>query len=757
MHRVWHWFAATVPPIGCAFALAGVATVAQEKPHVADPTTFTGLEIAAHALARTGRPEDVHDVLSVLDALAYPKEKATKLAKACEVEASKAKPSNEGLGEVTRKLRAAAKQLTSALPSLDGESKLGLARVILRLDDSVEEAHVALGHEKDGAAWVTADEQKCRTRRSDIAAALQRVRRLDVDIVVGESRNPLLVELYGRPGVEAKWRDYTFHTAWSAEKTVRILREALRACALSSFLQDNRLELPEGRFSSQTKTWVLTDSKAVYTRAIDAELKAGALDAKAAEDARHIANFFDLQGVGVDCSQTEGELLSALLTYFTPLADGAQSCLKAGHLNWVSMACFGASLPGWAWSERSGAGSGGPVGETSIAESESAKRDREEHLRWVRAGIAGCRSYMTYLVEHAQDPPWSRSMVDQFGKIKGEDLLKSTSVIEFLQELGPLSPLMKATGGLEQAQNEAIYTKALGESLAAFEMRWRAWLLPPRVGLVQRSERQPGKGAAGAKTSGSNDTELLRYLNKLRSQALKSINAQLVHDVTADASLSEGARLHAAYLNRHPEQIVAWPDAHEEYVDHEGFTSAGAWAGSHAVIHPGAKSAQDAIDGWMGTFYHRLPLIDPGLMGIGWGVEKTCAVLDVTSLCAPADRSWEVVWPFDGMTSVPTNFSPEIPNPVPKEDESRFGYPITLQVGLPGEDAQGSEIQMKLEEGKTEVPCYFSSPNHPTNVELAPTNSYCLIPKAPLKPKTQYTVRATWTGSSKQLTWSFKT
>jgi hypothetical protein len=64
---------------------------------------------------------------------------------------------------------------------------------------------------------------------------------------------------------------------------------------------------------------------------------------------------------------------------------------------------------------------------------------------------------------------------------------------------------------------------------------------------------------------------------------------------------------------------------------------------------------------------------------------------------------------------------------------------------------------MTLEEGKTEVPCYFSSPNHPTNVELAPRNSYCLIPKAPLKPKTQYTVHAIWTGTSKQLTWSFKT
>jgi hypothetical protein len=744
-----------------ALACAAVALVAamaplaqQETPKAADAATLTSLEVAASALARSGRASESTELIGVLDALGYDKEKVAKLTKACNAEASKAKPSTEALSDAARRLRAAAKQLDVGLTRLDGEAKRDLARAILRLDDGVEDAHAALGHVKDGNAWISADEKKCRARRAEIAAALQSARHLEFDIDVSESREPLLAEIYGRPGVQAKWKDCTFHAPYSAEKTTRILREAFRACAFSRYLRDGKLSITEKDVRPTTRNWILINSKERYTKAIEVALREGWLDAPRASEARELSGFFDKRGCALDFSPTEGEALSVLLTHFMPLKDGAQSCLKAGHFNWVSMACFGVSIPGWAWTETSGAGSGGPVGDTSVAESAAEKKEREERVRMARGGIVGCRSYMTYVVEHGKDPPWSRSMVDQFGKISGEDLLKSTSVVECLQELDLFPALISATDAAGTEHWENLYAKALGGSLPAFEMRWRAWLLPMRAGLVQRIEHASAK--TGAKSANAGEDELLRGLNKLRTLALKSIDHEL-RDVTCDASLSDGARLHAAYLNRHTEQAAAWPDAHEEYADHEGFTPAGAWAGGHGVIHPKVKSAQEALDGWMGTFYHRLPLIDPGLMRVGWGFEKGCAVLDVTSLCAPPDKIWTVVWPYDGMTSVPTSFSPELPNPVPGQDQSRLGYPITLQVGAEKEDEQSAEVVMKLFDDKTEVPCYFSSPNHPTNVELAPGNAYCLIPKSALKPKTQYTVRADWVGTAKKLSWSFRT
>jgi hypothetical protein len=54
------------------------------------------------------------------------------------------------------------------------------------------------------------------------------------------------------------------------------------------------------------------------------------------------------------------------------------------------------------------------------------------------------------------------------------------------------------------------------------------------------------------------------------------------------------------------------------------------------------------------------------------------------------------------------------------------------------------------------VPCWFSSPLAPTNPELAPSGSFCLIPKAPLRPATRYTVVVTWPPQA-ELVWSWRT
>jgi hypothetical protein len=55
------------------------------------------------------------------------------------------------------------------------------------------------------------------------------------------------------------------------------------------------------------------------------------------------------------------------------------------------------------------------------------------------------------------------------------------------------------------------------------------------------------------------------------------------------------------------------------------------------------------------------------------------------------------------------------------------------------------------------VDCWYSSPQKPTNPDSAPAQSFCLIPKNPLQPKTRYTAVATWEGLAKPLQWAFTT
>jgi len=132
--------------------------------------------------------------------------------------------------------------------------------------------------------------------------------------------------------------------------------------------------------------------------------------------------------------------------------------------------------------------------------------------------------------------------------------------------------------------------------------------------------------------------------------------------------------------------------------------------------------------------------------------------MDVTSLHIPASTAFDVVWPYDGMSGVPTRFNPEMPNPIPAVvDQRTLGYPITLQHGLARDGEDGCEPKLRLFDGRREVDCYFSTPLHPTNPEIAPQGGYCLIPKANLQPSTKYNVEAVWERSGRRISWSFET
>ncbi len=175
----------------------------------------------------------------------------------------------------------------------------------------------------------------------------------------------------------------------------------------------------------------------------------------------------------------------------------------------------------------------------------------------------------------------------------------------------------------------------------------------------------------------------------------------------------------------------------------------------------------------MGTFYHRLPLIDPGVLRLGWGQEDDNWVMDMSSLAAPYRGAYTVVYPYDGQTGIPTAFAGnEFPDPIPEPgkdvvEEELYGYPITIQSNPVDERGESVDIMMKLFEGKdakVEVECFLSTPNTPTNPEIAPNDAWCLIPKSALKPKIEYKVVAEWRNSNKKTTsagrrmeWTFRT
>ena len=183
-------------------------------------------------------------------------------------------------------------------------------------------------------------------------------------------------------------------------------------------------------------------------------------------------------------------------------------------------------------------------------------------------------------------------------------------------------------------------------------------------------------------------------------------------------------------------------------------------AGPKCLLAFGAEDADAALDQWLATLYDRVDLLRPGVLDIGFArIEDTCA-FDCQSLVTRPKGEYLVRWPYAGMKKVPTNYHPELRNPVEGATERNWGYPITLQIQR-GDETPPGEITMQLFIGnpskKKVVDCYFTSPDAPTNPGLVLPNTYALIPKEPLPARSEVTVVATFEATKKRELWKFKT
>jgi hypothetical protein len=805
-----------------------------DKPPSATPVTIVPaqflapLDEIAKQLAKGGREKETKDLLTALDKLGYPKPNLDKLEKSTKDDLAHAKKAIDSLPTGAKQLRTTAKQLVALMDKVeDPEAKQAFARNILLIDGNCVEAHKALGHEKIGRTWVASELKDLRKRRGETLKAIGDAKKLDVPMEIGEIDDPLIQRACGVKATLITRGYLELHTNFSVEKSTRLMRETCRALALGSWLRGKGLTLisdAKPKPGQSHQVWVLIDSREQYKKLqadLNAEGKLDADDSKLVNDPKVELGAYSLpSGENIALAQWEASTQAALLVANAGMAENIHTSLSAGYLNWLALTCFGCTLPNYVFKEEFR-----KRDETHI-ETEDEKREREELLRLAKAGIAGSRTWMQFLAEHGEDPPWRDSFVMALGAVSGNDVHKATSVFEFLSEANLFSPLYaalrpkengnpvlqynealeKASKALqkkvrdEKKKAEAANKKKEGEeeseeepadevplangsdsmyltTVGEVETKWRAWLLGSRPGVAERIDKENLKAWPPEALS------VLEYMNDIRDNSYKGSEKKTDVKITGlwklkfDPELSEQCGLHAHYLTLHPEQ-QKWPDAHEEYADKEGYTVEGAWAGTHSVIVWGTLADhKEGIDVWMGSFYHRLPLLDPGVLRLGWGAEDIYQVMDMGSLAAPYDKPYVVLYPYDGQKDVPVGFlGNELPNPVPDPNDPKldvneaeiYGYPVTIQTNPIDEKKVLIDIDMKLfegKDGKTEVECFYSTPSKPTNPESAPAGAWCLIPKHKLKDKMDYKVVANWntggrgtdTSIGKHVEWTFKT
>lgn len=706
-----------------------------------------GLRTLTSAVARSGALELVERMRTVLAGLGDDPQYLERQSREWERIAVNAKANPSRRATAASLLRRELEGLVELQATESEPRRSELARWILALDSEQPDANAALGRERDpDGVWLSPEELTWNRGARESARWQRSIAALDFDFERGASTNPALLHVAGG-GNRVSAAGIELHSKLPPEPLERILRQALRAAALSRGVllgQDMLTKLTPRRF-------VLLTSEDQTPLALEEAVANRGMPAEYSQQIRSLAlgSFFDQRGWETLRCAPEASVSAVILWRLLGgwVDDDTQPCLRVGHLNWLCLGVLGTSIPLSIWVEEH---------EGDVSSRSSARREetllKQALWRSARQSLWGCRSWMRQQARAGHDPLWARAMLDQDGKIRDEVLLKTTLVCEMLQQEGHLETLMAATQVSPDANSDAVRAleTALAEPLPELEARWRRWIDPQRsLGVLQELERESAP-------STSPFAAALLALNQARASALQGQNPE-IPVVALDPDLGRAAELHAQYLTLNPGQKSRWPAMHAEYSDARGFTAEGALASSRSLIALNSDPEQ-AVSDWLATFYHRLPLLHPGLFGAGFGVSEEVVVLDVGSLVLPPWKEHVVVWPLPDDDEVPCRFEPELPSPVPGANMESLGYPLTIQLFLPKPETRPTlalELFLGSPQDGTAVECHRITPDSPLEVARAPENAWCLIPKAPLAKKTRYTARAAWADRVK--TWSFTT
>ncbi|HVW27977.1 MAG TPA: hypothetical protein VHC69_21585 [Polyangiaceae bacterium] len=181
----------------------------------------------------------------------------------------------------------------------------------------------------------------------------------------------------------------------------------------------------------------------------------------------------------------------------------------------------------------------------------------------------------------------------------------------------------------------------------------------------------------------SNAVQALNTLNQIRLAA----GAGCMNLVSA---LDTSATAHCNYEAANASNTMCTSDPHGEVMSCTGYTGATAQAREIAagysqllayteVLTTYGNNPVAAVPSWIDTVWHRIPLLDPWTVDMGYGGAARCDVIDIGRGMSTVPADTIVVYPYDGQTNVPPSFSGlEGPAPPPPAGGFPSSYPINI-------------------------------------------------------------------------------
>lgn len=245
------------------------------------------------------------------------------------------------------------------------------------------------------------------------------------------------------------------------------------------------------------------------------------------------------------------------------------------------------------------------------------------------------------------------------------------------------------------------------------------------------------------------------------STALEAVNRYReragVAPMAAHPALVESATGHVRYYDANPgDPALVGMGLHEQRPEAPGFTGASMRDRARAAGYEntvtenaGFGRLDAAMEWYMGTVNHRLPLIHPDALDVGMA-RSAASGFGVIAVGMRRDRqdvSLPSVYPPDGASDVPSVWDGlETPDPAPGVPRP-LGYPITVAFAR-FQEVEWGAIELR---DAADAPVEVSTPRTDWMRAVA------IVPHRPLTPGASYTARieATVDGQPMTKSWSF--
>jgi uncharacterized protein YkwD len=230
------------------------------------------------------------------------------------------------------------------------------------------------------------------------------------------------------------------------------------------------------------------------------------------------------------------------------------------------------------------------------------------------------------------------------------------------------------------------------------------------------------------------------------------------------AGINKAAENHCLYYSMNMANQMCIANPHGEVDGCAGFTGTGPGQRMQAAGYMSRgggevmafnNNPQRAIDQWINSVWHRIPLLDPWTMDLGYGAAERCDVIDFgTGSMAPADTI--LLYPHDGQVNVPTSFNGQYEGPMPPAPPT--GWPSAAPITVYGRMLNISEHVLTKDGDSTPIEHTWITGSDPMWGNYLRTSVF-MYAHMPYAPSTKYRVRVkgTYQGGALEKEWTFTT